>query len=105
MPISICMNDLDADSFASYLLDRGSLKEVPDFLPKDGTHYVLSNKDINSIPKDKERIQFIGSFNPNIPDNMFDISKLGWNQVNYIRFGRSSFLNIRHITFSGNYAF
>ena len=66
------MSYIDADSFAFFLLDRGSLTEVPDFLPKDGTYYVLNSTNLKSIPKDMKRIFFIGSYNPYLNDKMID---------------------------------
>ena len=104
MSIYICMSYIDADSFAFFLLDRGSLTEVPDFLPKDGTYYVLNSTNLKSIPKDMKRIFFIGSYNPYLNDKMIDFSKLGWNEVNYIRLGRFSISRFQHIVFSGSHS-
>ena len=96
------MNGVDADSFAYFLLDRGYLDEVPDFLPKDNTHYVINQSDIDSIPKDKERIHFVKTFKPSLKDNMFDWREVGWNRVTYIHLGEHSLGDLQHVIFSGN---
>ena len=98
------MNILDADYFAYFLLDRGCLSEVPDFLPKDGTYYVTYDSDIKTIPSDIERIRFLGQFNPSCNRNKLDWSEFQWNQVKYIHVGWYCFYNLQHVIFSGNFS-